>query len=265
MTSITLRSSAQNAVASSKPREQGLVKPRSKRCQRSSRFWLKAWRANWSLWKKTTQGESRGWARQHELEVVAPEAAHQTGDGDARAAEIRAMVAGMRNAAKSPLSVCARQVRSRRSGRDDHLLLQCPYSACSIINAEIQANNSRAQALASEQNAKVVQNVAAGAGQQGLRDTPGAPEGRGVDPGGAPRIHREPDGPYDDPNDAVQRARDSRPLPNPADQAPQFDLRQSVGNGAPIKPDFKKREAAPSIRHGPKYRVAARAGNTSKE
>jgi hypothetical protein len=42
-------------------------------------------------------------------------------------------------------------------------------------------------------------------------------------------------------------------------------LRQSVGNGAPIKPDFKKREAAPSIRHGPKYRVAARTGNTSKE
>jgi hypothetical protein len=31
-----------------------------------------------------------------------------------------------------------------------------------MINAEIQANNNRAQALASEQNAKVVQNVAAG-------------------------------------------------------------------------------------------------------
>jgi hypothetical protein len=31
-----------------------------------------------------------------------------------------------------------------------------------MINAEIQANNTRVQALASEQNAKVVQNVAAG-------------------------------------------------------------------------------------------------------
>ena len=39
---------------------------------------------------------------------------------------------------------------------------QDAYSDCSMINAEIQANNSRAQALASEQNAKVVQNVAAG-------------------------------------------------------------------------------------------------------
>jgi hypothetical protein len=39
---------------------------------------------------------------------------------------------------------------------------QDAYSDCSMINAEIQANNTRAQALASEQNAKVVQNVAAG-------------------------------------------------------------------------------------------------------
>jgi hypothetical protein len=39
---------------------------------------------------------------------------------------------------------------------------QDAYSDCSMINAEIQANNSRAEALASEQNAKVVQNVAAG-------------------------------------------------------------------------------------------------------
>jgi hypothetical protein len=31
-----------------------------------------------------------------------------------------------------------------------------------MINAEIQANNKRAEELASEQNAKVVQNVAAG-------------------------------------------------------------------------------------------------------
>jgi hypothetical protein len=45
-------------------------------------------------------------------------------------------------------------------------------------------------------------------------------------------------------------------------------LRQSLGaaeNSVPIKPDFKKREAAPLIRRGPKYRVAARTGNTSKE
>jgi len=35
-------------------------------------------------------------------------------------------------------------------------------SDCAMINAEIQANNSRAQSLASEQNGKVAQNVAAG-------------------------------------------------------------------------------------------------------
>jgi hypothetical protein len=39
---------------------------------------------------------------------------------------------------------------------------QDAYSDCSMINAEIQANNTRVEALASEQNAKVVQNVAAG-------------------------------------------------------------------------------------------------------
>jgi hypothetical protein len=33
---------------------------------------------------------------------------------------------------------------------------------CAMINAEILANNQRAEALASEQNAKIVQNVAAG-------------------------------------------------------------------------------------------------------
>jgi hypothetical protein len=40
-------------------------------------------------------------------------------------------------------------------------------------------------------------------------------------------------------------------------------LRQSVR--APIKLDFKKRDAAPSVRRGPKYRVAAWTGNTPKE
>ncbi len=39
---------------------------------------------------------------------------------------------------------------------------QDAYSDCSMINAEIQANNKRAEELASEQNAKVAQNVAAG-------------------------------------------------------------------------------------------------------
>jgi hypothetical protein len=40
---------------------------------------------------------------------------------------------------------------------------QDAYSDCSMINAERNsANNQRAQALAHEQNAKVVQNVAAG-------------------------------------------------------------------------------------------------------
>jgi hypothetical protein len=35
-------------------------------------------------------------------------------------------------------------------------------SDCAMINAEIQANNTRAQALSSEQNGKIAQNVAAG-------------------------------------------------------------------------------------------------------
>jgi hypothetical protein len=39
---------------------------------------------------------------------------------------------------------------------------QDAYSDCAMINAEIQANNKRAEALASEQNAKVAQNVVAG-------------------------------------------------------------------------------------------------------
>jgi hypothetical protein len=39
---------------------------------------------------------------------------------------------------------------------------QDAYSDCSMINAEIQANNRRAEELSSEQNTKVVQNVAAG-------------------------------------------------------------------------------------------------------
>jgi hypothetical protein len=52
------------------------------------------------------------------------------------------------------------------AGRDAHPVAtvqpQDAYSDCSMINAEVQANNSRAQALASEHDAKVVQNVAAG-------------------------------------------------------------------------------------------------------
>jgi hypothetical protein len=39
---------------------------------------------------------------------------------------------------------------------------QDQYSDCSMITAEIQANNKRAEELASEQNMKVAQNVAAG-------------------------------------------------------------------------------------------------------
>jgi hypothetical protein len=39
---------------------------------------------------------------------------------------------------------------------------QDAYSNCAMINAEIQANNRKAEALASEQNAKIAQNVAAG-------------------------------------------------------------------------------------------------------
>jgi hypothetical protein len=35
-------------------------------------------------------------------------------------------------------------------------------SDCAMINAEIEANNKRAEALASEQNGKLAQNVAAG-------------------------------------------------------------------------------------------------------
>jgi hypothetical protein len=39
---------------------------------------------------------------------------------------------------------------------------QDAYSTCAMINAEIQANNKRIETLGSEQNMKVVQNVAAG-------------------------------------------------------------------------------------------------------
>ena len=39
---------------------------------------------------------------------------------------------------------------------------QDAYSTCDMINAEIQANNKRAEALATEQNWKVAQNVATG-------------------------------------------------------------------------------------------------------
>jgi hypothetical protein len=45
-------------------------------------------------------------------------------------------------------------------------------------------------------------------------------------------------------------------------------LRQSAGlaeKSAVINPDFEKAGAAPSVRRGPKYRVAARTGNTPKE
>jgi hypothetical protein len=45
-------------------------------------------------------------------------------------------------------------------------------------------------------------------------------------------------------------------------------LRQSVGTAeksAVINPGFEKRGAAPSVRRGPRYRVAARTGNTPKE
>jgi hypothetical protein len=45
-------------------------------------------------------------------------------------------------------------------------------------------------------------------------------------------------------------------------------LRQSVGTpekNAVINPDIAKRGAAPSVPHGPRYRVAARTGNTPKE
>jgi hypothetical protein len=45
-------------------------------------------------------------------------------------------------------------------------------------------------------------------------------------------------------------------------------LHQSVGTpekNAVINPDIAKRGTAPSVRHGPKYRVSARTGNTPKE
>ena len=67
-------------------------------------------------------------------------------------AEISVMAAGL------ALAACA--------GRDAQPIAtvqpQDAYSDCAMINAEILANNQRAEALASEQNAKIVQNVAAG-------------------------------------------------------------------------------------------------------
>lgn len=52
------------------------------------------------------------------------------------------------------------------AGRDAQPVLtvqeQDTRSDCAMINAEIQANNARAQGLASEQNGRIAQNVAAG-------------------------------------------------------------------------------------------------------
>jgi hypothetical protein len=52
------------------------------------------------------------------------------------------------------------------AGRDPHPIAtvqpQDVNSDCAMINAEIQANNARAQTLGSEQNTKIAQNVAAG-------------------------------------------------------------------------------------------------------
>jgi hypothetical protein len=161
------------------------VKPRWKRCQRSSRFWPKAWRANWSLWKKTTQGESRGWARQHELEVVAPtpHTRRATATHELPKSVLWLRGCGMR---RNPR---CRSAPAKSEAVGAVAMIIC---SCNVLTAPARSSmpksrrtTARAQAFASEQNAKVVQNVAAGAGQQGLRD-PGAPEGRGVGPGGAP-------------------------------------------------------------------------------
>jgi hypothetical protein len=62
--------------------------------------------------------------------------------------------------------VCLALMLAACAGRDAQPVAtvqpQDAYSDCSMINAEIQANNKRAEELASEQNAKVAQNVAAG-------------------------------------------------------------------------------------------------------
>jgi hypothetical protein len=74
-----------------------------------------------------------------------------------------ALTAEHRGNSCPPFWHCAVSLRRDRDAQPvANVQPQDAYSDCSMINAEIQANNSRAQALASEQNAKVVQNVAAG-------------------------------------------------------------------------------------------------------
>jgi hypothetical protein len=68
---------------------------------------------------------------------------------------------------KTPAAItCVGLILAACAGRDAQPVAtvqqQDAYSDCNMINAEIQANNKRAEELASEQNAKVVQNVAAG-------------------------------------------------------------------------------------------------------
>jgi len=64
------------------------------------------------------------------------------------------------------LAIAAAVALGACAGRDAQPIAtvqpQDAYSNCAMINAEIQANNKRAEALASEQNAKIAQNVAAG-------------------------------------------------------------------------------------------------------
>jgi hypothetical protein len=65
-----------------------------------------------------------------------------------------------------PLIAAFAFVLSACAGRDAQpvatVQIQDASSDCAMINAEIQANNKRAEALSSEQNAKIAQNVAAG-------------------------------------------------------------------------------------------------------
>jgi hypothetical protein len=67
---------------------------------------------------------------------------------------------------KQILAVIAALALASCAGRDPQPVAsvqpQDAYSDCTMIRAEIQANNTRAQDLASEEGGKVAQNVAAG-------------------------------------------------------------------------------------------------------
>jgi hypothetical protein len=73
---------------------------------------------------------------------------------------------GARNAALSALACSTAFVLSACAGRDPHPVAvvqpQDAQSDCTMVRAEIEANNMQAEKLAEENHAKIAQNVVAG-------------------------------------------------------------------------------------------------------